>query len=248
MICRPSAASSTVCRTRRSGRATTRTQRARIGSRARTSASRRRRRRTPPAAAPTAGLRAERDANDARGDGGRRSAGRSARHAVRRERIARRTERAVLGGRAHRELVHVRLGDDDRAGVAQPCDRRRLVRAHVALENLRAARRRQRCRGDIVLDDDRHAVQRTATAPSRRSSARALRDAPAVRPDITECSSRPGRRTTSRAAGEARRRPRRVAALTTRRRPASSCVDKPRNEKEAVAHSRREVVARRAER
>ena len=106
------------------------------------------------------GLRSERDRDDARGHRRRRTARRSSGDAVGRERIARRAERAVLGRRAHREFVHVRLCDDDRPGGAQARHHRRLERAHVSFQNPRPARRRERERGDVVLDDDRNAGQR----------------------------------------------------------------------------------------
>ena len=63
---------------------------------------------------------------------------RAARHAVEVPRVGRRPERRVLGRRAHRELVHVRLAQDHRAGVAQPLGDVGVVRRAVALEDPRA--------------------------------------------------------------------------------------------------------------
>jgi len=47
-------------------------------------------------------------------------------------RIARGTERRVLVGRAERELVEVRLADEDRSRVTQSRDGGRVAVRHVA--------------------------------------------------------------------------------------------------------------------
>ena len=60
--------------------------------------------------------------------------------------ILRRPERRVLGGRAHRELVEVRLADDDGAGGFQSRDRR---------SRCMAARSRSRIRDDAVVGTPR---------------------------------------------------------------------------------------------
>ena len=71
-----------------------------------------------------AGVGAERERREPGRDRGRRAAARAARHPREVVRVARRAERGVLGGAAHRELVEVGLADRDRARVAQPLARR----------------------------------------------------------------------------------------------------------------------------
>ena len=103
-----------------------------------------------------AGFRSECDRHDAGGDGGRRAAARPARHTRAVEWIPRRSERAVLGGRPHRELVHVALADEHRPRFAEPPGDGRLIRTDVALENARTAGRGEGCRGDVVLEHHGH--------------------------------------------------------------------------------------------
>ena len=71
-----------------------------------------------------AGVGAQGDGHQARGHRGRGAAGRSAGHALEVPRVAGRAERAVLGGRAHGELVHVGLAHHDRARPARGAPRR----------------------------------------------------------------------------------------------------------------------------
>ena len=66
-----------------------------------------------------AAVGAQADAHRARGHGGARPAARAARRVVQRPRVARRAEGQRLGEREDRQLGHVRLADDDRAGLAQ---------------------------------------------------------------------------------------------------------------------------------
>src|SRR5262249_53870202 len=73
-----------------------------------------------------------------------------------------RTVRGVLRRAAHRELVEVRLAEDDRVRGAEARNDRRLVRRAVVREDLRAARRRHPARDDVVLERDRQAGERTA--------------------------------------------------------------------------------------
>src|SRR5436190_532223 len=73
-------------------------------------------------------------------------------------------EGAVLGRRAHRELVEVRLCDNDRACLAETRDDSRLERTAVVLEDARAAGRRRTQCGDVVLDDHGNSSKRTAPA------------------------------------------------------------------------------------
>ena len=103
-----------------------------------------------------------------------RSAARSAGRARHVPRILRRAERGVLGGRAHRELVEVGLADDDRAG---------LLRGASTTVALYGGTKPARifddavvgtpARAHVVLDRDRHAVQRSASSASPASRARA---------------------------------------------------------------------------
>src|SRR6266446_300491 len=59
-------------------------------------------------------------------------------HALAGPRVTRRPEGRVLGGRAHRELVHVCLAEHDRAGGAEPRHRGGVVGRHEPLEDLRS--------------------------------------------------------------------------------------------------------------
>ena len=77
-------------------------------------------------------------------------------------------ERVVVARHAARdpvrELGELRLGDDDRAGVAQVLRERRVVRRHEVGERERAAGGRHVGRVDVVLERDRDPVQRSADA------------------------------------------------------------------------------------
>ena len=190
------------------------------------------------------------------GDGGGRAAGGAARaRASRSSGLRVGPERAVLGGRAHRELVHVRLADDDRAGLAQPRDDRRLVRAHVALEDARAAGGRQVERRDVVLQR-RRARRRAAPASVsarrrdrvrvRLRASRRRSQTKHVQP-VRPASTSPRARTPLDGVGGAR--PARGARAQRRRsrgrRHASAGVfvrREARHEEESVAHRRRERV------
>ena len=66
-------------------------------------------------------------------------------------RVADGTERGVLVGRAHRELVAVRLADEDGTVTGQPGPGRAVVRRDVVLEDARGARRANAVRGEDVL-------------------------------------------------------------------------------------------------
>ena len=59
-------------------------------------------------------------------DRGRGAAGRPAGDPAQIPRVVRRPERGVLGGRPHRELVHVRLAENDDPGAPQPRSDRRV--------------------------------------------------------------------------------------------------------------------------
>ena len=207
------------------------------------------------------GLRAERDARDTGGDGGRRSARRSARDTIGRERILRRTERAVLGRRPHREFVHVRLGDDDRARGAQAFQPPSPSYGLTYPSRMREPH-------DVGMTVVAMLSLMTTGTPSSgarlpASSDRAAGGGLAARsavigPDAAECSGHRGRRrtplrrTTHAASlavidrrGDRRRAARRrelsVAVMT---RPLVVMRRESRHEEEAVTHAGCELVAR----
>ena len=104
---------------------------------------------------------AERERAEARGHGRRTAAARAARRALEVPRIARDAERRAIGQALHAELRRRRLGEDDRARVAQAFHED-VVRGgrRIALEDRRAVPRRHALHVDQVLDADRHAMQR----------------------------------------------------------------------------------------
>ncbi len=112
-----------------------------------------------------AGVGADRQRCLVRRDRGRAAAAGAARDAAEVPRVVGRAVGAVLGGGAHRELVHVGLAEDRQAGRAQPGDDRGVVRRHPALEDPRPAGRGQPTGGEHVLDRDRYAVQRARRRP-----------------------------------------------------------------------------------
>ena len=95
--------------------------------------------------------------------------------------VAGRLEGAVLGRRAHGELVHVGLADHDRARRLEPGDRGGGEGGAVALEDARAAGGGQA--GDVqdVLDRQRHAGERRRRGAAREGGVEApgARRAPA---------------------------------------------------------------------
>ena len=92
-----------------------------------------------------------------RGHRGRAAAGRSTGHAGQPPRVARRLVRRALGRRAHRELVHVGLAEDDEPGLAQLAGDRRVVRRAPALEDAGARGGRDAAGGEDVLQPERDA-------------------------------------------------------------------------------------------
>ena len=118
-----------------------------------------RRRRNPDRAS---GIGAERGERHAGGDRNSRTAARAARRPRGIVRVAHRTEGGVFARRAVRELVEVRLADDDRARLPQTGDRHRVGGRDVSLAHARRRRRRKAFDVDQILDGDRDAVQRTA--------------------------------------------------------------------------------------
>ncbi len=107
-----------------------------------------------------AGVRPDRDGHLVRRHCRRRAARRSPRHAIERPRVRRRPVARVLRGRAHRELVHVRLAQDHRAGLAQALGDVRVVRGAVALEDAGAGGALAALDRDEVLETDRDPQQR----------------------------------------------------------------------------------------
>ena len=104
---------------------------------------------------------AQRQGAEARGHGRCTAAARAARRALEVPRIARDAERRAIGQALHAELRRGRLGEDDRARVAQALHED-VVRGgrRIALEDRRAVPRRHALHVDQVLDADRHAMQR----------------------------------------------------------------------------------------
>jgi len=101
---------------------------------------------------------AERPRREPRRNRGRGAAAGAAGDARRVPRVPGRAVRGVLGRRAHRELVRVRLPEHAQAVRLAALDHGRVVDRQVALEDLRAGGRRDALRPDHVLDRDGHAL------------------------------------------------------------------------------------------
>src|SRR5439155_1032573 len=116
-------------------------------------------------------VRAGPESDQAGGDGGRGASARSAWRVRRVPRIARDAEGVALGPGPDRELGDVGLADHDRAGLAQPADD--LAVGSGGLPDHGGAEAR-RLAGDVlvVLDRDRHPVQRTSVAVAERVGVR----------------------------------------------------------------------------
>ena len=112
---------------------------------------------------------AERDRRDAAGHRHRAARGRSARDPRWIPRVHRRAVMRVDPGGLDAELVHVGLGEDDRAGSAQPRDHLGVRLRRLRLER-GAVGRGQAFDVHAVLDDDGDSVER----PERRSAGEAL--------------------------------------------------------------------------
>ena len=82
-------------------------------------------------------------------------------------RILRRTERGVLGGRTHGELVHVGLADDGQAGFLDLGGDGRIVGRLPVAQDLRGAGGAQAARHHVVLHGDRHTRQAVQGLPRR---------------------------------------------------------------------------------
>ena len=170
-------------RTGRSGRATTRTRSARSATPRRRSASRRRRRTATRAGAPSRRCRSR--ARAARSPAATAAAEPPLDPPGTRDevvRVARRAERGVLGGAAHRELVEVGLADRrPRPRRAARSHDRRVVRRQPAFEDPRRARGGHAPRAEVVLQRDRHAGERARDRRPARPPRRSRRRAPARR-------------------------------------------------------------------
>src|SRR5258706_11609145 len=118
-------------------------------------------------------LRTERRGHRAGGHQRRGSAGRAAGHARLVERMQHATVGRMLGGRAHRKLVAIRLARDQRPRRLELRDSGRLIRRAVSFENARAAGRGEFQRADVVFHGDRHAVQHAGR--TRRGDLRVTR-------------------------------------------------------------------------
>src|SRR5205085_1260866 len=103
-------------------------------------------------------VRAERPRREAARDGRSGAAPRAAGDARRVPGVVRRPEGRVLRGRAHRELVRVRLAEERQARVLAAGGDRRVVDGPVAGEDLRARGGLDPLRADHVLERDRDSV------------------------------------------------------------------------------------------
>ena len=110
----------------------------------------------------SAGIGAERQRHQPRRDSRGRSAAGSAGRSIERPGVAGRPERRVLRRRAHRELIAVRLADDDRAGRFETGHDRGIVGGDVAVEDPRARRGGDAARAHVVLEGDGDAEERKA--------------------------------------------------------------------------------------
>ena len=123
-----------------------------------------------------AGVGADRPWRQAPGDRRGRAAGGAARNPPAVPRVAHRPVGGVLVRRPHRELVHVGLAEQPRAGVGEPANRGRRVRRPVALEDPRARGGLDALGAEEVLDRHRQAAQRLAAGrrarPARRATGR----------------------------------------------------------------------------
>ena len=107
---------------------------------------------------------AGRRGREARRHRGRGSAGASARHGALVPRVLHRAEIRVLVRRAHRELVHVGLAEDHRAGAVEALDHMRVVGGDEVFQHARAARRRPSRGAEEILVSDRNAGERHCVA------------------------------------------------------------------------------------
>ena len=113
-----------------------------------------------------AGVASERQRDLSRGENCRRASARASCHAVERPRVVCGAEQVVHRRDAPRELVRLRLADEDRSRVARPADGFGVAFRDVRVEHGRAVRGADAGRVEQVLDAERDALERTG-APIR---------------------------------------------------------------------------------
>jgi len=123
-----------------------------------------------------AGVGADRGEAHAGGHRRRRAAARATRNVSAPPRVVGRAVVRVVGGRAARELVRVRLPDHDGAGRTQPPHRLGVVARYVVAMERRAVGRAHARGVGQILDRDRDTVQRAA----RRTTCELVREAARV--------------------------------------------------------------------
>src|SRR5215469_17772604 len=107
-----------------------------------------------------AGIGAERQHRGSLRDHRRRSAARSARYPIWRDRIPHRAECRVFIRRPHGELIAIRLAENYAAGLLDALYRGRIIGRNVVLEKLRSAGGAHAACEDDVLNGDWHASER----------------------------------------------------------------------------------------
>src|SRR5205823_2762476 len=112
-----------------------------------------------------AGVGAPRDGGEACGDGGAATAARAAGIPLGVVRVTRLSGDGADGRDAARELVHVRFGEYDGAGVSETFHLKGVVARLERGEGERAGGGRHVARSVVVLENNRNAVQRTANLP-----------------------------------------------------------------------------------
>ena len=113
----------------------------------------------------------------------RRTAARSAGHAIERHRIAHRSERGVFVRRAHGELVAIGFAENDGAGLFQAHNGGGVVGRDVVFQQPRPAGGSDAFGDDDVLHGQRHAGQRLRHLRRPPVSCPRVRPRPARAPD-----------------------------------------------------------------
>jgi len=111
-----------------------------------------------------AAIGAERERTHARGDRRHRTTARAAGRQRGIPRIARGAEQQIIGKAVQRELRHIGLAEDDGTGLAKPLHRQFVLVGHVVGVKPAAPGGAQAGDQDVVLDRDRHAVERADRA------------------------------------------------------------------------------------
>ena len=110
------------------------------------------------------GVAAQADRSEARGHRSSAATARATGHTGEVERVAGGAERAVLGARAHRELVEIGLADGHGTGGGQTGDHRGVVGRAPPVEDPRRARGGHATGAHVVLERHRHTGQRAGVA------------------------------------------------------------------------------------